>query len=74
MFYTGLDPFTMQKIYVPKSAKEKQMQRALLQYFKPENREIVRSALILAKRQDLIKSLIGGANAGKKNDKKRRKK
>jgi len=73
MFYTGLDPFTMREIYVPKSAKEKQMQRALLQYYKPENREFVRSALVLAKRQDLINSLIGGENVKKQNHKKRRK-
>ena len=54
MFYTELDPYTMQKVYVPKTAKEKAEQRALLQYFKPENREIVLSALKKAKRFDLI--------------------
>lgn len=56
MFYTGLDPYTMEKVYVPKTAKEKAMQRALLQYFRPQNREIVREALIKAGRRDLIGS------------------
>ena len=54
MFYTGIDPNTMQKVYVPKTAKEKAEQRALLQYFKPENRQIVLSALKKAGRFDLI--------------------
>jgi len=54
MFYTGLNPFTMEKVYVPKNLKEKQAQRALLQYYKPENREIIRDALIAANRRDLI--------------------
>lgn len=54
MFYTGLDPYTMEKVYVPKTPQEKAMQRALLQYFKPQNREIVLSALKRAKRFDLI--------------------
>ena len=54
MFYTGLDPFTMKKVYVPKSSKEKAMQRALLQYKNPENRRLVEEALRLAGRGDLI--------------------
>ena len=54
MFYTGLDPFTMEKVYVPRTPEEKAQQRALLQYFKPENREIVLSALKKAGRYDLI--------------------
>lgn len=54
MFYTGVDPFTMEAVYVPKSAEEKAEQRALLQYFKPENRDIVRKALRKANRLDLI--------------------
>ena len=54
MFYTGIDPNTMQKVYVPKTAKEKAEQRALLQYLKPENRQIVLSALKKANRFDLI--------------------
>lgn len=54
MFYTGLDPFTMKKVYVPKTAEEKAMQRALLQYKNPENYELVLKALRLANRTDLI--------------------
>lgn len=56
MFYTELDPYTMEKVYVPKTAEEKAMQRALLQYFKPQNKEIVLKALKKAKRFDLIGS------------------
>lgn len=54
MFYTGLDPYTMKSVYVPRTAKEKAEQRALLQYFKPENRQLVLSALKKAGRYDLI--------------------
>ena len=54
MFYTGIDPFTMKKVYVPKTAAEKAEQRALLQYFKPENKALVLSALKKAGRYDLI--------------------
>ena len=54
MFYTGLDPFTMKKVYVAKSPKEKAMQRALLQYRNPENYAIVYEALTKCGRTDLI--------------------
>lgn len=54
MYYTELDPYTMKKIYVPKTPEDKAMQRALLQYFKPQNREIVLRALKIANRRDLI--------------------
>ena len=54
MFYTELDPYTMEKVYVPKTPKEKAMQRALLQYFRPQNKEIVLEALKAAGRRDLI--------------------
>lgn len=54
MFYTGIDPLTMEKVYVPRTPAEKAEQRALLQYFKPENREIVIKALRKAGRHDLI--------------------
>lgn len=54
MFYTGLDPDTMEPVYVPRSEEEKAMQRALLQYFKPENRRLVVKALLAAGRSDLI--------------------
>lgn len=54
MYYTGLDPRTMKKIYVPKSPREKAMQRALIQYRKPENYELVKEALERAGRRELI--------------------
>ncbi len=54
MYYTGIDPRTGEKVYVPKDPKEKAMQRALLQYRKPENYELVREALEKAGRTDLI--------------------
>ncbi len=54
MYYTGLDPITMQPIYVARTPAEKAEQRALLQYFKPENREIVLHALKKYGRHDLI--------------------
>lgn len=54
MFYTGLDPLTMEEVYVPKTYEEKQMQRALLQFSRPENYNIVKKALIKAGRDDLI--------------------
>ena len=56
MFYTGLNPMTMEPVYVPKTAEEKAMQRALLQYFRPSNKELVLKALRLAHRTDLIGS------------------
>ncbi len=54
MYYTGLDPRTLKKVYVPTTAREKKMQRALIQYRNPENYEIVRNALLQAGREDLI--------------------
>ena len=54
MFYTGLNPFTMEKVYVPRTPKEKAMQRALLQYRNPDNYKTVAEALRLAGRSDLI--------------------
>jgi len=54
MFYTGIDPLTGREVYVPKSDRERRLQRALLQYFKPENAEDVRAALTEAGREDLI--------------------
>jgi hypothetical protein len=53
MYYTGIDPRTMKKVHVP-GREEKAMQRALLQYRKPENRDLVEKALRLASRADLI--------------------
>ncbi len=54
MFYTGIDPLTMQPVYVPKSKTEKAMQRALLQYRAPRNYDLVHTALVQAGREDLI--------------------
>ena len=54
MYYTGIDPRTGEKAYVPRDPREKAMQRALLQYRKPENYELVREALEKAGRTDLI--------------------
>ncbi len=54
MYYTGLDPYTLKDVYVAKSPHEKALQRALLQYFKPQNRDLVVEALIKAGRRDLI--------------------
>jgi len=56
MYYTGLDPRTMDKVYVPTDPHEKAMQRALIQYRNPKNYYLVREALIKAHREDLIGS------------------
>jgi uncharacterized radical SAM protein YgiQ len=54
MYYTGLDPRTMEPIYVPRTKEEKAMQRALIQYRNPKNYNLVYKALKEAKREDLI--------------------
>lgn len=54
MYYTGLDPRTMKRIYVPSSPREKAMQRALLQWKRPEKKRLVLEALREAGREDLI--------------------
>lgn len=54
MFYTGTDPFTGKKVYVPDTYEEKRMQRALLQFSRPANAPIIRKALIRAGRSELI--------------------
>ena len=54
MYYTGLDPLTMQPVYVPRDPHEKAMQRALIQYRLPENRKLVEEALHKTHRTDLI--------------------
>lgn len=54
MYYTGVDPRNMQKVYVPTSPHEKAMQRALIQYRNPKNYDLVVEALTIAKRTDLI--------------------
>jgi hypothetical protein len=54
MYYTGMDPFTKEPVYIAKSLKDRKMQRALMQFFKPENYFEVREALREAGRHDLI--------------------
>ena len=54
MYYTGYDPRTMEKVYVPTNPHEKAMQRALIQYRNPKNYDLVLEALRLAGRTDLI--------------------
>ena len=78
MYYTGVNPRTMKPLYVPKDPKEKAMQRALIQYRKPENYELVKKALLIAKREDLIgyskHCLIPSRPFGQKNSNRGRKK
>ena len=54
MYYTGIDPFTGEEVYVAKGLRDRKMQRALMQFFKPENYFMVREALLKAGRADLI--------------------
>ena len=56
MFYTGIDPFTGEEVYTARNLNDRKMQRALLQFFKPENYFEVRKALLEAGRADLIGS------------------
>lgn len=67
MYYTGLDPRTLEPVYVPKNPHEKAMQRALIQYRDPKNYDLVKEALIKGHREDLIgfgpKCLIRPGNA-----------
>ena len=59
IYFTGLDPFTLEPVYVPKKETERRMQRALLQYYKPENKPLIIKALREINRPDLIKKLLG---------------
>ena len=59
MYYTGLDPDDLSPVYVPKTREEKREQRALLQYGKPENYDLVYAALVKAGRLDLIGNGLG---------------
>jgi len=54
MYHTGIDPFTGEAVYVAKGLRDRKMQRALMQFFKPENYFMVREALLKAERGDLI--------------------
>ncbi|MFO0881018.1 MAG: DUF3362 domain-containing protein [Gemmataceae bacterium] len=56
MYYTGIDPFTGEEVYIARQLRDRRLQRALMQYFKPENYFLVREALLQAGRQDLIGS------------------
>lgn len=70
MYYTEMDPFTMKKVYVAKDMEEKKMQRALMHYHKPENRQTVLKALKKAGREDLADVLVpaGGKSKGRRNE------
>lgn len=72
MYYTGYDPRTMEKVYVPVNPHEKAMQRALIQYRNPKNYDLVYEALMSEGRQDLIgygpKCLIRPKNNNKNNN------
>jgi uncharacterized radical SAM protein YgiQ len=54
IYYTGVNPFTGEKVYTPKTQEEKNMQRALLQFAVPKNHSLVKKALLKAGREDLI--------------------
>src|SRR5436305_11199823 len=54
LYYTGIDAFTKKEVYVAKGLRDRKMQRALMQFFKPSNYFTVREALIQAGRADLI--------------------
>ena len=54
MWYTGLDPRTMKPVFVPKTPHDKALQRALMQWRKPQNRKLVLEALHKTGREDLI--------------------
>lgn len=75
MYYTGYDPRTMEKVYVPVNPHEKAMQRALIQYRDPKNYDLVHEALVSEGRYDLIgfskECLIKPRNMAKKHDEQR---
>jgi hypothetical protein len=54
MYYTGIDPFTKQEVYIARNLRDRKLQRALMQFFKPENYFQVHEALMQAGRQVLI--------------------
>lgn len=65
MYYTGMDPFTREPVFVPRSAGERRDQRALLQHRMPQNRERVLEALRKAGRMDCVKTLFPDGTMGK---------
>ena len=72
MYYTGIHPITKEKVYVPKNPHEKAIQRALMQYKNPANRELVLEGLKMAGRMDLVgfgpKCLIRPENSSRKKE------
>lgn len=72
MYYTGIHPITKEKVYVPKNPHEKSIQRALMQYKNPANRELVLEGLKMAGRMDLVgfgpKCLIRPENSNRKKE------
>ncbi len=69
MYYTGLDPYTLKPVFVARDGEDKAMQRALLQYYNPKNKQRVMKALALTGRQDLTYKLLPGATVrGKSGD------
>lgn len=73
IYYTEEDPFTKEPVHVAKNMEEKKMQRALIHFHKPENRETVKAALEKAGRRDLIPVLLSGKNNNRKPVNKKRK-
>lgn len=75
MYYTGIHPLTGEKVYTAKTPEEKRRQRALMQYWLPRHHTVVREALRLAHREDLIgqgkKCLVPSENKIRKDNKKR---
>ncbi len=72
MYYTERDPFTNERVYIPRDMEEKRMQRALMHFSKPENKEVVIKALKKVKREELIPVLLGSTAKNKKNIRKRK--
>lgn len=72
MYYTGIHPITKEKVYIPKNPHEKAIQRALMQYKNPANRELVLEGLKMAGRMDLVgfgpKCLIRPENSSRKKE------
>ncbi len=66
MYHTGIDPRTMEPVYVAKTPREKAWQRALVQFNNPRNRKLVREALSAAGRTDLFPLLLSGRRRRKK--------
>ena len=71
MFYTGLDPYSMKEVYVARTYEEKAMQRALLQYYNPKNKDLIVKALKKEGRYDLIgngeKCLVNSSQEKRRN-------